>query len=337
MLTKLHFPTFLLTFILLFGSLTCASFADEITLKNGDRITGTVVDAKDGQLQIATPYASKILVNFDQILSIETDTPVTVRFQGTEVLKGRLATRDGQVILLAGEERGETVIAWDRVRSLNVPDITWNGNIFLGGTHQAGNTDRMSLSFGANAVRRSLDDRFSLSFLYNYAEEDNELTTRDAYGAMKYDYFFTSRFYGLLSAELLKDKFKDLNLRAVVGPGVGYQIWDDARKGLDVEAGIAYFSEDRVEGEDEQWMTARLAAVFRYQFTSWLRFTDTFILYPHLEEGGEYTLRNDAALITSLSANWSLRLNNIWERDSDPAPGVKKDDSKTTVALQYSF
>ncbi|WP_429886482.1 DUF481 domain-containing protein [Geoalkalibacter halelectricus] len=334
---KPQFQTLLFATILFIALGANTAGADQITLHNGDRITGTVVDAKGGKLNILTPYAAKFAVAMDQIATIETDAPVTLRFYSTEILKGRLATREGQILLLASEERSDTVIAWDQVRSINVPDITWSGNIFLGGAHQAGNTDRMSLTFGADAVRRSPEDRFSLSFLYNYAEEDGELTTRDAYGSMKYDYFFTPRFYGLLSVELLKDRFKDLNLRAVVGPGVGYQVWDDTRKGLDLEAGVAYFSEDRIDGEDEQWITARLAAIFRYQITPWLRFTDTLILYPHLEDGGEYTLRNDATLITSLGSAWSLRLGNIWERDSDPAPGVKKDDFRTTLALQYSF
>jgi putative salt-induced outer membrane protein YdiY len=312
-------------------------FADEITMKNGDRLSGTVLEARDGKLLLQTPYAASIAVHMDQISAIETEMPVTLRMQGQEVLMGRLTTFDGQIRLLATEERGETVVSWEQVRSLNVPEITWSGNVFAGGVHQSGNTDRLSVTFGADAVRRGLDDRFSLSFLYNYAEEDGTLTTRDAYGAMKYDYFFTPGFYGLLSVELLKDRFKDLNLRAVVGPGLGYQVWEDGRKSLALEAGIAYFSEDRIEGDDEQWITARLGVVFGYQITPWLQFNDTFTFYPQLENSGDYTFRNDAALVTSLSATWSLRLGNIWERDSDPAPDIDKDDFRTSLALQYSF
>ncbi|WP_305042613.1 DUF481 domain-containing protein [Geoalkalibacter sp.] len=314
-----------------------AAAADEILLINGDRISGTVTQAKGGQLFINTPYASNLAINMNEIAAINTDAPLTLRFHGTDVIQGRLLTRDGQVHLVPEQGRGELAIAWDEVRSINVPDVLWSGNVFLGGAQQSGNTDRISLTFGADAVRRSLEDRFSLGFLYNYAEEDGEVTTRNAYGAMKYDYFFTPRFYGLLSVELLNDKFKDLNLRAIVGPGVGYQIWDDARKALALEAGLAYFSEDRRDGEDDQWFTARLAAIFRYELTSWLRFTDTLIVYPQLESFGDYVLRNDAALITALGASWSLRLGNIWERDSAPPSGIKKDDFKTSLALQYSF
>lgn len=314
-----------------------AVLADEITMQNGDRLSGTVIEAVDGKLTLRTPYNTSLELNMDQIAAIETEAAVTVRMQGREVLQGPLATRDGRILLLSSEERGETVFSWERVRSLNVPDVAWTGNVFAGGMLQSGNTDRLSATFGADAVRRGLDDRFSLSFLYNYAEEDGNLTTRDAFGAIKYDHFFTPAFYGLLSVELLKDRFKDLNLRAVVGPGLGYQVWDDGRKSLALEAGIAYFSEDRVDADDDQWITARLGAVFDYQLTSWLQFTDNFIIYPSLEDAGDYTLRNTAALVTLLSSSWSLRLGNVWERNSEPATGVKKDDFRSSLALQHSF
>ncbi len=311
--------------------------ADELILKNGDRLTGSVVSAKEGKLTFNTPYAGDVAIAMDAIASINSDTDVTLRFNGKEVLSGKLATDDDQITLQASEVRGATPIDWTQVRSINVPDTYWDGSVFLGSTNQAGNTERTSVSFGAEAMRRSLRDRFSLSFLYNYAEEDGELTTRDTYGSLKYDYFFTQKFYGLLSLEMLKDKFKDLNLRTIVGPGLGYQLWEDDIKALALEASIAYFSEDRVDGEDDQWITARLGANARWQITPWLKFTDRLLLYPQLESFGDYTLRNEGALLTSLGGSWSLRLSNVWERDSDPAEDIKKDDFKTSLSLQYSF
>ncbi len=314
-----------------------AAVADEITMTNGDRLTGRVVEAKDGSLLFDPPYAPAVSLRMDRIAAIATDEEVTLRMVDKEVLRGRLVTVEGELRLLASEARDETVIVWERVRSINVPDAVWSGTVFAGGVHQAGNTERLSLNVGADAVRRTLDDRLSFSFLYNYAEEDGDLITRDVYGAMKYDYFVTERLYVLLSVEMLKDRFRDLNLRTVVGPGLGRQLWGEDGRTLALEAGVTWFSENRIVEEDEQWITARLGLVFRYRFTPWLRFSDTLTLYPSLEDGGDYTLRNDAALVTSLGSAWSLRLGNLWERDIDPSPGVKKDDLRTTLSLQYSF
>jgi len=56
-----------------------------------------------------------------------------------------------------------------------------------------------------------------------------------------------------------------------------------------------------------------------------------------LSYGGQYTLRNEAALISPLGSGWALRLANIWLRNSDPSPGLVKDDFTTILSLQYSF
>ena len=93
------------------------------------------------------------------------------------------------------------------------------------------------------------------------------------------------------------------NLRATVGPGVGYQIWDDDRKALSVEAGVSYFIEDLKTGEDEKYATGRVGANFRYKIFDTLVFNDNVIFYPSIENTKEYSLRNEAILSRITSYN----------------------------------
>lgn len=108
-----------------------------------------------------------------------------------------------------------------------------------------------------------------MDFLYNIAEENGVMTSRSAYAALKYDYFIRKKVYSYLAPELLNDKFKDLNLRVAVGPGLGYQIWDDKIKSLGLEAGLSYFSEDLRSGPDKQWLTARFVGNLKAAATVW--------------------------------------------------------------------
>jgi hypothetical protein len=73
------------------------------------------------------------------------------------------------------------------------------------------------------------------------------------------------------------------------------------------------------------------------RFLNSLTLTDHLVVYPSLRNGGEYLMRNEAALISPLGSGWALRLANIWDRDSDPPPGFEKDDFTTILALQYTF
>ena len=307
-------------------------------MDNGDKLTGTVVKVEAGKLTLKTDYAGPVEIQVEKIKSIVTDRPAEVKMESGEVLKGTLKTvGEGKLAVEPGLGREMATVDWNKVVAVNPPPRKLTGNITVGGTSQSGNTDRASASVGAEAAIRSDNDRFSLRFLFNYAQDKGDETTNNTYLSLKYDYFFTKKFYGLLALELLKDKFVDLNLRTIVGPGVGYQIWDDPAKFLLFEGGVTYFSEDHINSPHKDWAAARLAGNFRYGFLKIITFADLLEFYPNLSHGGEYTLRNEASLISPLGAAWSLKLSNIWRRDSDPAPNIEKDDLTWILGLQYSF
>lgn len=316
-----------------------AAAADEIVLDNGDRLSGTVVRAEGGKLTLKTEYAGVLAIPMKRVRKIVTDNPAEVHLAGGEVLRGRIRTTEGgQLVVEPSPERGVLTVEISRVASINpLPPARLTGNVSLGSGWQSGNTDRATLSASADAVVRAERSRFGVRFLFNYAEENDEVTTRNLFGAMKYDYFFTKKFYGYLGVEMLKDRFKDLDLRTVVGPGVGYQIWDDPGKFFLVEAGLAYFSEDRRIAEDDSWVAARLAGEFRYAIFERLTFSDRLELYPSLKNSDDFNLRNEAAILSPLAAGWSLKLSHILEYDNDPPADVSKTDQYWTLGLQYSF
>jgi putative salt-induced outer membrane protein YdiY len=213
----------------------------------------------------------------------------------------------------------------------------WKGNVTVGGNYQTGNTDRINFAVGADALRKSDMERYSLNFLFNYSEENSNKTGESYYGAGQYDYFFTKRIYGYMGIELLKDKFKDLSLRTVLGPGAGYQVWDEETRSLTVEGGISYFSENFIVAEDDDFITGRLAGNLMYKLMTSLTLTDQLIIYPSFENFGEFQLRNDAALSTPLASGWALKLINILEYDSDPPVDIENTDWNWILTMQYSF
>ena len=319
--------------------LSGTALADKVVLENGDALTGTVVKLEGGKLTLKTDYAGPVEIEAAKVKSIVTDQPVEVHTTTGEVLKGKLKmVEPGKLAVEPSPDRAATDVDLQKVAAINPPPQgVWTGSITVGGNLQSGNTDRTGLSVGAGAERRTAKDRFTLGFLFNYTEEEDEITARNTYGLAKYDYFFTKKLYGYLALELLNDQFQDIKLRTIVGPGMGYQIWDDPVKSLLVEGGVAYAHEDLYEGENQDYLAARLAADFRYNIHKFIVFGDHGEIYPSLKYGGEYTLRNEAYLMSPLGAGWALKFSNIIERNSDPSPGVYKDDIYWILALQYSF
>jgi len=316
--------------------------ADQLTLENGDILSGRIVRLEEGRVVLKADYAEKsISIDRRAVRAIATDQAVEVHLDSGEVLSGRLSTVNENDLRISASAGRQTVLtSWAAVRAINpkpAPKPKWKGGLTVGGTRQTGNTDQTNASVSLDAKRREGKNRFNLRFLYNYGEDEGEITTRNAFGLLKYDYFFRPKWYAYLSVEMLYDRFKDLNLETVVGPGVGYQLWDTEKKFLLFEGGVAYFNEDHIEGEDEDWFTARLAAEFRYRFDSRLEFAENLVVYPYLEDAGQYSLRNEASLATPIFRNWAFKLSNILEHDSDPEPGIDKTDLTWVLGLQYTF
>ncbi len=312
--------------------------ADQILLDNGDRVTGKVQSIDGDTLTFTTEYAESFKIKTHRIEKIRTEEPVEVFLSNGWRVKGRLRTgADGRLAILSDEGAVKAFLNPKKVHFVKPPDGKWSGNLSLGGSLQSGNTDRASYVIDFTVKREYRDDRVKFRFLHNYSEEDKEVTSRNTYGNLKFDHFFDPKWYLYLGLEMLRDEFKDLNLRTTIGPGLGYRVWNDPVKTLELEAGISYFSEDRMTGEDQQWATGRGAFNFSYRLTERLLLTDELVIFPSAEDLADYKLRNEVALKTDLGNGWTLKLANILEHDSKPSPGVEKTDLTSTVALGYDF
>ncbi|MDH5790351.1 MAG: DUF481 domain-containing protein [Nitrospinota bacterium] len=323
---------------LVIGIGSTPALADKVEFGDNNILQGTVSTLEGGTLVFSTAYGDTVKIPVAQIKSVSTDKPVTLKMTNDSTLSGKLTTlEDGQMGVIL-EPMGQTVsFKWDQVKNINEPRGSWTGNFAAGGTVQSGNVERTSVSVGFDARRDWEHDRFQFRALHNYAEDTGSITSRNTFGSLKFDHFFTDNFFTGLSLEMLKDEFKDLNLRAIIGLGLGYRIWNDSVKTLEVEAGATYFSEDLDIGQDDQFISGRIGITYSYKLLDNLLFKDYMLYYPSFEEPKEYRLRNEASLISQLGQGWSLKLTHIFDQNSDPSPGVEDKDQQFIFALQYSF
>ena len=335
----LAFLTFF--FVFLFFYTVIPVFADEIILTNGDRLSGRIHTISNKILTLETNYSEPINIQLEFVQHMSSTEPVEIHLTSGEIIKSRLKPANpGQVSVEVGTGPDAATVNLSDIAALNPPPqkpITWKGNITIGGNLQRGNSDTMNISVGTSAARRTEKDRFTVTFLYSRTEDDGEKTAENTYGQLKYDYFLNPKWYLYLNMDMLSDKFNDINLRTTIGPGVGYQIWEEENKALSLEAGLSFTSEDRDLGDDDNWLSARLGVNYMYKLFESILFTDQFVIYPDLENSGEYFLRNEASIATDIGNRLALKLSNIWERNSEPEPGLDEDDYTWLLGLQYSF
>jgi hypothetical protein len=68
--------------IVVFFVATCASaFADQVSLKNGDRLSGTIVKADAKELVLETDFAGTVTIKWESITGVDSSSPLHLELQ----------------------------------------------------------------------------------------------------------------------------------------------------------------------------------------------------------------------------------------------------------------
>jgi putative salt-induced outer membrane protein YdiY len=323
------------------GRGTTPAFADIVEFGEINSLHGTIVSFEKGVLVFSTENVTRIRIPADTIKSISTDGAITIKMKDDSIVRGTLTTlEDGQVAVITGADGDLFHLDWSQVKIINEPPDSWTGDIALGGNSRSGNSNSTTLNLSLKAQRQWGRDRFSFYFRFNFEDDEGEVTDNDAFTSIKYDHFFTGRdIFAGLSLEGVKDEFKDIELQSIVGLGLGNRFWNDEEKKLELQVGVAYFIDDRIEGVDSKFISGRISLILAYTFLTHLTIENSLLFYPSLENFEEYKIRNELSLISRLSTGWSVKLTYIWDQNSlsEEVPGVEDVDNRFIFAVQYSF
>lgn len=214
----------------------------------------------------------------------------------------------------------------------------WTGAVALGATYSDGNTDRRSASATADAEYRREKDRTTLGFLWNYADESGVITARKTEGRAKYDRFFSKKFYGLAQASADADYSAAIELRTIVGVGVGYQFQDKAHWKLSGELGLSYVDTDYVgTADDSSYPAARAAYAWAWTPNDKYNLAQNAEIFPSLEDGEDVTARVDTKGRLNLTKTMFAQLQWLYQWDNTPATGKVRDDNLVLLGVGWSF
>ncbi|MGA7925457.1 MAG: DUF481 domain-containing protein [Candidatus Sulfotelmatobacter sp.] len=356
--------------LIVFLGLASAAFADQITLKNGDHLTGTIVKSDGKTLVLHTEFAGDVTVQFAAITQITTDKALHVALKNGQTVVGPITTSDGklEVTQKTGapvETPAENVVAIrndaDQLayeKSLH-PSLLegWKGAAVVGFSLTGGNSQTENLSVAFNAARATMDDKLSL--YTNAVYGTNQLATPSTTanletGGIRYDHNINPRMFGFVSADFMANALQDLNLRSVGSVGLGYHAIKNDSTTLDLLAGGNFTDENYT-----QFITVpAVGATPAYSYSTKLVhnfggltlgeelmhklgkstvLTEKLYLFPDLTQTGEYRGTFDLGLVTKISKwlGWQNEFNDIYV--SNPPEGRKLNDVVLTTGLTFSF
>jgi putative salt-induced outer membrane protein YdiY len=345
------------SFVALLLTLQAAS-ADQVVLKNGDRFTGSITESDAKNLVIKTEFAGTITVVREAVSGIIAEQPLYLTLKDSQVVVGTVTT-EGESLAVKTESTGtvrlpkssvesirnkETQTAYlaelDRLRNPGLGDL-WAGSADVGFSLAQGNAETGAFSAGVTAVRATTRDKISAYYTQLYARNSTTgtaVTTANAKrGGGRYDLNLNSRSFVFGFGDLENDEFQALDLRLVLGGGLGWHAVKTERTVFDVFGGGSmnreYFSTglERTSGEVlvGQELTHKLSgrAMLRERLT----------FHPNMSETGEFRLNFDTSVIVALGSRlgWHVTFSDRYL--SNPVPGTKSNDVLLTTGLRMGF
>jgi putative salt-induced outer membrane protein YdiY len=324
------------------GLASSLSYADTVTLDNGDRLSGRLISLNGETLELATAYAGTLTVSRARLRQISTDEAVQVELGDGTRLDGILKAEGDQLVRLRIGRLAETrPLPLSQVAAINPPDTqrtTRRARLALGGSVASGNTDAHSLHLAGEAEARNDVQRTTLDAEINEASQDGVETASNWQLGMKYDYFVAPQTYLYVNTRFEHDSQADLDLRSALGLGAGRQIVDRPDLSLAIEGGLSAVNEDYGSATDTRFPGARFA--LNYEQALWAErvrlFHNSNVLLS-LESADNYLYRSRTGLRMPVNEHFGVGTQVNFDYDNVPAIGAEKTDTALIFNLDYTL
>jgi putative salt-induced outer membrane protein YdiY len=353
---------------ILFAMLCLASIgrADVATLKNGDRVTGTLVTIKGGNLQLKTAKLGIISIPLAEVTAFTVEKPVAVIIKGQEPVQGMLEllpsgdwqvrTSNGQVQTIPAAKPEAIMPAEDyqKVEQAPGPLQAWKGGASLGYSLQNGSQETNTLTTSLTATRerpetpifeRHMRTNFDFTALFSHAEQKTltppiivtgTVSSRTLTSDLRQDYLFSADNFVFLFGQINHVSTQAVYLQQTYGGGIGRDVVKNAHTDVAVLVGPTFVAEKFFNGLLTQTAELLVGETLGEQFSKRLRLDQYLQVYPDMIHGGQYRFDGSAVLSFKLSNKFSVNSSLIDLYLSNPPTG-EKNNVTFSVGIGYAF
>lgn len=337
--------------------LLCSALADQVTLKNGDRLTGSIVKSDTKALTLKSQFAGTVAIDWTAVETITSTEPLYLTLKSGQVLLGPIETVNGAIqvktadagtvttakaevdTMRSKEEQQSYQTGIDRLANPGLLDL-WAGFVDTGLAMARGNSDTTTFNLSMNATRTTKRDKIGVTFTSLYSKNEvngASILAADAVrGGIRYDLNVSDRVFGFGFTTEEYDKFQHLDLRAVFGGGFGYHLIKHDNTTLDIFGGGSlnkefYTSLTRSSGE------ALIGEEYTHKVGKSTILNERLSFFPNVSESGEYRMTLISSAVTAIN-KWlafHITFNDVYV--TNPPPGIKKNDALLSTGLRVTF
>jgi putative salt-induced outer membrane protein YdiY len=351
-----------------------ALLADEVKLKNGDRLTGTIVKSDAKTLDIKTEFEGIVTAEWSAIVSVSSAGPLHVGLKGGQMVVGPVTTSDGQVMITT-QTAGVVTTSKDSIQvirsdpdqaaydaaieSLQHPHLGdyWSGLLDTGLSLTRGNSATLSYSLAGKAVRQTDRDKITVYTTVIYGRNDNtspsQTIAHQIQGGIRGDLNISERWFIFGTTDFNSNELQHLDLQNVVGGGIGYHLIKTKNTTFDLSAGAGYnqeyFSAYFLTNSTPPPPTILFPAVTQNnaelllgeeldtKINNRTSFSENFTIYPNISGPSGYRITFNSTLSTKLNnwLGWQFTFGDNYL--SNPPIGIKGNDLLLSTGLRLTF
>lgn len=368
--TKLKFLLLLMTMALLSPAL----FADQVSLKNGDRLTGTIVKSDAKTLVLKTEAAGDVTFQWSAIDTIISTQPLHVGLAGGQMVVGPVATTDGQIqvttqtagvvtaskdavqVIRSDSEQAAYDAAIERLQHPHLGDF-WSGTLDTGLSLTRGNSATLSYNLAGRAVRQTDRDKITVYTNAVYGKNDttspSQVIAHQITGGVRADVNFSARWFAFAATDFNSNALQHLDLQNVVDGGIGGHLIKTKNTQFDLFAGAGYNQEFfaaytllntapppatlAFPAVTQRNAEANAGEQFDTKVGSRSTFSETFNYFPNLSgpSGYRYTFNSVVSTAMSKWLGWQFSFNDNFL--SNTPIGIKRNDLILSTGLRLVF
>ena len=214
-------------FICLFSALAVPVQADQVWLKNGDRLSGTIEQLQDGKLRLATKYAGTLSIRWPEVQRIESTQPLLIT-----LAPGEQPPPAGASLVEFKAPQQQRVLRQEQITDIQQPahfspKFSWKGNLDLSLDleRDQDSSDKLRLKTSNEFLKGYWRDKLNAEW---ELQKTNGERDRHNYGLTNsLDYFWSKSWFWRGDASFSRDFQNDLYQELKYGSGPGYRFYDD--------------------------------------------------------------------------------------------------------------
>lgn len=327
-------------------AVVCASHAaaDRLHFNDGESITGAMLGIADGQVQWNSAILGDLFIDLHHVRYIESGDHFDIEITGEEMSNCWMFLQRGKQHLHCDEgiqqlSNWQLVVAAGETITEPQPWLKKKGSVILALEDATGNTDITRYDFNVRTELRYLESRHTIGVRYQDESSNGDKTRESWLGSYQYDQFLTEQWFATGNAFYEEDRFRDLDQRASVGAGAGYQFLETAYFDLSGKGSLNYVKERFSTGTVRE----RPAFLWNLDFLWRVDGAGVEVFHRHailqsFEQGDDFEVNTISGLKYPINGSLSSIVQLEYNYDNLPAEtAIDKVDRKWSIGVNYDW